>query len=52
MPRQIWIAEVENLEVTTSAAGVPVSFIYMGGSWVVGVEPVRWYERVPWWETK
>lgn len=47
---------MQDLEVTTSATGVPVSFTYQGSIWVVVVvvvaDPVRWFERVPWWETK
>lgn len=31
--------------------GAPVSFVRGGRTWRVGAEPVRWYERVAWWET-
>ena len=41
---------VDNLEVTLEA-GVPVAFERGGRTWRVGVDPVRWYERVPWWQT-
>lgn len=41
-----------DLEVTLSAYGVPASFVYEDFSWVIGVEPQRWFERIPRWETK
>jgi hypothetical protein len=41
-----------DVTVTLSAAGIPVSFVLDGRTWHVGAEPVRWYERIPWWETK
>ena len=41
---------VENLEVTLSA-GAPISFERDGRTWHVGADPVRWYERLPWWQT-
>lgn len=31
--------------------GAPVSFVRDGRTWHVGAVPVRWYERLPWWET-
>lgn len=37
--------------MTLSAEGVPVAFELDGRTWVVGAEPVRWYERRSWWET-
>ncbi|MDO5743509.1 MAG: hypothetical protein Q4P23_03490 [Micrococcaceae bacterium] len=41
---------MESVEVET-ATGVPVSFIRDGRTWHVGAPPVRWFERVAWWET-
>lgn len=37
--------------VTLSPEGIPVSFELEGRTWVVVVDPVRWYERRSWWET-
>lgn len=41
---------MENVEVGM-VAGAPVSFIRDGRTWHVGAEPVRWFKRLPWWET-
>ncbi len=41
---------MESIEVEI-AAGSPVSFVRDGRTWHVGAEPVRWYERQPWWTT-
>ncbi|WP_074710865.1 hypothetical protein [Arthrobacter alpinus] len=41
---------MESVEVET-AHGAPVSFIRAGRSWHAGAPPVRWFERVAWWET-
>ena len=43
---------MESLTVTLSPEGVPVAFTVAGDSWRVAEEPVRWYERTPWWETE
>ena len=40
-----------NVDVSTTQAGVPISFVRQGHTWRVVIEPLRWYERVPWWET-
>lgn len=42
---------MEEIEVAITADGLPVSFVRHGKTWHVAVEPVRWYERVSWWET-
>jgi len=42
---------MEILDVVSTPAGVPVSFVTQGSSWHVIVEPTRWFERVAWWET-
>lgn len=44
------LLRVDNLEVTLTA-GAPVSFVRGNRTWHVGAPPVRWFERVPWWET-
>lgn len=41
---------MEEVEVRTTAAGVPTAVIRKGRAWAVEVEPVRWYERRPWWD--
>lgn len=41
---------VENLEVTL-AAGAPIAFVRDGRTWHFGADTVRWFERVPWWQT-
>lgn len=41
---------MESIEVAI-VGDVPASFIGDGRTWHVGAEPVRWYERQPWWET-
>lgn len=43
---------MESLTVTLSPEGVPVAFTVGGDIWVVAADPVRWYERIPWWETE
>lgn len=42
---------MRDVSVSLDAEGVPVAFELDGRSWVVGAEPVRWYERRKWWET-
>jgi hypothetical protein len=40
------------VEVRVSGRGVPEVLIWRGRRWVVGAEPVRWYERrEDWWLT-
>ncbi|MDJ0316144.1 MULTISPECIES: hypothetical protein [Arthrobacter] len=41
---------VEEVTVTMTAAGVPAAVHRDGRVWLVGAEPVRWYERVEWWK--
>ena len=43
---------MDNLTVSLSPEGVPSAFTVAGDSWRVAEEPVRWYERIPWWETE
>lgn len=43
---------MESLTVTLSPEGVPVAFTVGGDIWIVAADPVRWYERIPWWETE
>ena len=39
----------EEVLVEISRDGVPVSVQRNGRVWTVGAEPLRWYERTPWW---
>lgn len=50
-PRWVSFSAMENVDVVATPAGMPVSFVRQGRTWVVGAEPMRWYERVAWWET-
>lgn len=43
---------MEKILVRTAADGEPHSFTHGSLSWRVAAEPVRWFERVPWWEAK
>ncbi len=36
--------------VQTSPEGVPLTVHRNGREWIVGAEPVRWYERLEWWK--
>ena len=40
---------MEQVQVETTAAGVPVRFEYHGRTWTVAAETMRWYERTNWW---
>lgn len=39
----------EEVLVETTGDGVPVTVRRNGRVWTVGAEPLRWYERTPWW---
>lgn len=41
---------MESIEVAM-VAGAPVSLTRDGRTWHVGAEPMRWFERQPWWVT-
>lgn len=38
--------------VRTGQDGMPTAVLSNGREWAVGAEPVRWFERVNWWETR
>lgn len=42
---------MENVEAGVTEEGIPVSFVRDGRTWRVAAEPLRWYERIAWWET-
>ena len=39
----------DSVEVRLTAAGVPLRFRWRGRIYRLGAEPVRWFERRPWW---
>ncbi len=41
---------MEHVMVRTGINGMPASVVRSGREWTVGAEPVRWFERVNWWE--
>lgn len=42
---------MEHVIVHTDSDGMPTAVLSRGREWAVGAEPVRWFERVNWWET-
>ena len=42
---------MEHVIVRTDNRGMPTAVLGRGRQWTVGAEPVRWFERVNWWET-
>ncbi|MDO5754592.1 hypothetical protein [Arthrobacter sp.] len=36
--------------VQTNTEGVPLTVHRNGREWIVGAEPLRWYERRQWWK--
>ncbi|OAE02139.1 hypothetical protein [Arthrobacter sp. OY3WO11] len=43
---------MEHVIVRTGTDGRPTAVLSNGREWAVGAEPVRWFERVNWWETR
>ncbi|MBG0739103.1 hypothetical protein IV500_06795 [Paeniglutamicibacter antarcticus] len=43
---------MEHVVVRMTTAGMPLAVQRAGREWLIGAEPVRWYERVNWWESK
>ncbi|WP_432244708.1 hypothetical protein ACRB8A_11080 [Arthrobacter sp. G.S.26] len=43
---------MEHVIVHTGKDGRPTAVLSGGREWTVGAEPVRWFERVNWWELK
>jgi hypothetical protein len=41
---------MEHVMVRTGPNGTPTTVITKGREWAVGAEPVRWFERLNWWE--
>jgi hypothetical protein len=44
------VQHMEHIVVRTTAAGLPMAVQRSGREWLVGAEPVRWFERVDWWD--
>ncbi|TLM80681.1 hypothetical protein FDW83_18420 [Pseudarthrobacter sp. NamE2] len=42
---------MEHVIVRTDKQGIPTAVISRGRESCLGAEPVRWFERVNWWET-
>ncbi|GAA2868127.1 hypothetical protein [Paenarthrobacter ilicis] len=42
---------MEYVEVRTTELGAPSTITRNGHDWDIVVEPTRWFERIPWWET-
>ena len=42
---------MEKVIVQTNSNGIPTAVLSRGREWAVGAEPVRWFERINWWET-
>ncbi|MBW4094717.1 MAG: hypothetical protein HIU81_04645 [Acidobacteria bacterium] len=40
----------EHVLVRTTTAGKPLAVERQGREWQVRAEPVRWFERVSWWD--
>lgn len=43
-------AALEQIVVKTSAGGQPSELERGGRRWVIAEEPLRWFERIKWWE--
>ncbi|MEJ1181810.1 MULTISPECIES: hypothetical protein [unclassified Pseudarthrobacter] len=41
---------MEHVVLKTTASGNPATVICGGRQWAVSAAPVRWFERVSWWE--
>jgi hypothetical protein len=43
---------MEHVMVKSGPDGRPSAVVRGGREWIVGAEPVRWFERVSWWEAE
>ena len=43
---------METVEIQFTTAGHPLRVHRQGRIWTVVAEPVRWFERVKWWESE
>jgi hypothetical protein len=46
------VVGMEHILVNTGPDGTPTAVVRGGREWIVGAEPVRWFERVSWWEAE
>lgn len=46
------VTGMEHVMVKTGPDGRPLAVVRGGREWLIGVEPVRWFERVSWWEAE
>ena len=44
------VLSMEHVYIRSSAQGTPVVVVRGSREWQIVVEPVRWFERIPWWE--
>jgi len=44
------VLDMESVDIRTTVQGAPVVVLRGGREWDVVAEPVRWFERVSWWE--
>lgn len=42
---------MEYVIVRAGRDGIPTAVLSRGREWQVGAEPVRWFERINWWES-
>jgi hypothetical protein len=42
---------MDHVIVRRGGDGMPTAVVCRGREWAVGAEPVRWFERINWWET-
>ncbi|MGY3320641.1 hypothetical protein ACVWYS_001299 [Arthrobacter sp. TE12231] len=46
------VTGMEHVMVKTGPDGRPQAVLRGGREWLIGAEPVRWFERVNWWEAE
>ena len=46
------VTGMEHVMVKTGPDGRPLAVVRGGREWLIGAEPVRWFERVSWWEAE
>ena len=47
-----YLSGMEHVVLKTTTSGMPTAVISNGRQWAVSAEPVRWFERVSWWEAR
>jgi hypothetical protein len=43
---------MEHVMIRTAPDGRPLAIVRGGREWTIGAEPVRWFERISWWEAE